>query len=71
LGSPVFVPRVFVVPVGKRIVFAVADCAHPRCIDAEADQILPRCAGPAGAKRKVVFLGAALITVPFDRDLKL
>jgi hypothetical protein len=53
----------------ERALFAVADGADARAVDAEGDQVLARAVGAAVTEGQVVLLGATLVAVPLDQEV--
>src|SRR5258705_11805688 len=67
-GAAVLRPARDVIAHRDRAFLAVGDGPHPRGIDAARRQEGPNRLGTAGAKRNVVFAGAALVRVAFNGE---
>src|SRR5208282_3838839 len=64
--APVLRPAGFVVLVAQRQLFAIADRRHAAGVDAQRLEVILGGLRALGAERNIVFLGAALVAVPFD-----
>src|SRR5258707_10388654 len=62
-------PRGVVMARIERPLFAVADGAHARPVDAERGQEVARRIGAAVAEGQVVLLGSALVAMSFDEQV--
>src|SRR5690349_13092031 len=61
-------PRLLVRARIHRPLLAVRHRGHAVAGDAERNQIIARCRGATGAKRQIVFAGAALVAIAFNEN---